>query len=55
MLPPGAKALALILYSDKSRLSSFGKEKAYPVIACLGKLPVEIQNSDGPGGGKIVA
>lgn len=55
MLPPGAKALALILYSDKSRLSSFRKERAYPVIACLGNLPVEIRNSDGPGGGKIVA
>ncbi|KAG1801818.1 hypothetical protein EV424DRAFT_1474720 [Suillus variegatus] len=46
-IPPEAKPLAFILYADKSKLSSFGREKGYPVIARLANLPVAIRNGDG--------
>ncbi|KAG1773661.1 hypothetical protein EV702DRAFT_1181089 [Suillus placidus] len=35
-LPPGAKPLAYILYADKTKLSSFGTAKDYPVYARAG-------------------
>ncbi|PBK93072.1 hypothetical protein ARMGADRAFT_1030502 [Armillaria gallica] len=38
-LPPGGKPLAYILYADKTRLSSFGTEKGYLVVACIANLP----------------
>ncbi|KAG2144052.1 hypothetical protein BD769DRAFT_1625688 [Suillus cothurnatus] len=41
-LPDGAKPLAFILYADKTKLSSFGTTKGYPVIA------------QGMGGGYVV-
>ena len=45
----------LILYADKTKLSSFGKEQGYPVIARCGCLPLEIRNSNnGVGGGRVV-
>ncbi|KAG1745062.1 uncharacterized protein EDB91DRAFT_1080570 [Suillus paluster] len=53
-IPPDAKPLAFILYADKSKLSSFGREKGYPVIACLANLPVTIRNGSGMGGGRVV-
>lgn len=53
-LPPGASPLALILYADKTRLSSFGTAKAYPVVARCANLPVHIRNSNGIGGGQVV-
>ena len=53
-LPPGAKPLLLSLYADKSKLSSFGTKKGYPVIARCANLPVEIRNGKGLGGGRIV-
>ncbi|KAF7969796.1 hypothetical protein HWV62_25973 [Athelia sp. TMB] len=53
-LPPGAKPLCLILYADKTRLSSFGTAKAYPVVARCANLPVHIRNSNGIGGGEVV-
>ncbi|KAG2353886.1 hypothetical protein BDR07DRAFT_1614624 [Suillus spraguei] len=31
-LPPGRKPLAFILYADKTKLSSFGTAKGYPVV-----------------------
>ncbi|KAH8982987.1 hypothetical protein EDB86DRAFT_2811903, partial [Lactarius hatsudake] len=44
-----------VLYADKSNLSSFGSEKAYPVIARCVNLPTEIRNrSCGVGGGRII-
>jgi hypothetical protein len=36
------KPVAIILYADKTKLSSFGTEMGYPVIAQLGNLPAEI-------------
>ncbi|KZP28161.1 hypothetical protein FIBSPDRAFT_729690, partial [Athelia psychrophila] len=53
-LPEGATPLALILYADKTRLSSFGTAKAYPVVARIANLPVHIRNSNGIGGGEVV-
>ncbi|KIJ58540.1 hypothetical protein HYDPIDRAFT_184182 [Hydnomerulius pinastri MD-312] len=53
-LPEGGKPLAFILYSDKTKLSTFGTAKAYPVVARLANLPVHIRNSNGLGGGRVV-
>ncbi|PBK58170.1 hypothetical protein ARMSODRAFT_847759, partial [Armillaria solidipes] len=53
-LPSGGKPLAYILYADKSRLSSFGTAKGYPVMARCGNLPDEIRNGKNFGGGCIV-
>ncbi|KAF9789425.1 hypothetical protein BJ322DRAFT_990294, partial [Thelephora terrestris] len=53
-LPPGAKPLLLSLYADKSKLSTFGTKKGYPVIARCANLPVEIRNGKGLGGGRVV-
>ena len=39
-----AVPLALILYADKSKLSSFGTVKGYPVVVRCGNLPVDIWN-----------
>ncbi|KAG2349794.1 hypothetical protein BDR05DRAFT_972737 [Suillus weaverae] len=44
----------LILYADKTKLSSFGTAKGYPVVAHLANLPTHIRNSQGMGGGYIV-
>ncbi|KAG1867364.1 hypothetical protein F4604DRAFT_1881653 [Suillus subluteus] len=53
-MPPDAKPLAFILYADKAKLSSFGREKGYPVIAHLANLPIAIRNGNGVGGGRVV-
>ncbi|KAG1861504.1 hypothetical protein DFJ58DRAFT_715418 [Suillus subalutaceus] len=45
---------AFILYADKTKLSSFGTVKGYPVIARLANLPTDIRNSQGIGGGYVV-
>ncbi|KAL0058382.1 hypothetical protein AAF712_014944 [Marasmius tenuissimus] len=54
LLKPNAKPLALILYADKDKLSTFGTAKGYPVIATIGNIPADIRNSGGIGGGRIV-
>ncbi|KAJ7241195.1 hypothetical protein B0H12DRAFT_1250508 [Mycena haematopus] len=43
-----------IIYADKAKLSSFGTEKAYPVVAQLANVTVGLRNSDGWGGGQVV-
>ncbi|KAG1756155.1 hypothetical protein EDD22DRAFT_981579 [Suillus occidentalis] len=53
-LPQDAKPLAFILYADKAKLSSFGTAKGYPIIVRIANLPVEIRNSTGVGGGRVV-
>ncbi|KAK0434530.1 uncharacterized protein EV420DRAFT_1623783 [Desarmillaria tabescens] len=53
-LPEGGKPLYIILYADKTRLSSFGTAQGYPVVAHCGNLPVHIQNGKGVGGGHVV-
>ncbi|KAG1741895.1 uncharacterized protein EDB91DRAFT_1237102 [Suillus paluster] len=53
-LLPDAKPLAFILYADKTKLSSFGSAKGYPVVTRLANLPTDIRNGQGMGGGYIV-
>ncbi|KAG1771613.1 hypothetical protein EV702DRAFT_1181456 [Suillus placidus] len=53
-LPEGGKPLAFILYADKTKLSSFGTAKGYPVVARLANLPTDIRNGQGIGGGYVV-
>ncbi|KAG2355123.1 hypothetical protein BDR07DRAFT_1453876 [Suillus spraguei] len=48
------KPFAFIIYADKAKLSSFGHQKAYPVIARCANLPVGIRNGEGFGGGHLV-
>ncbi|KAJ7059195.1 hypothetical protein C8F01DRAFT_1370778 [Mycena amicta] len=51
---PDAKICPYILYADKAKLSSFGTQKGYPIIARLGNVAVGIRNGTGWGGGQIV-
>ncbi|KAG1836023.1 hypothetical protein F4604DRAFT_1943800 [Suillus subluteus] len=56
-LPPnidGAMPLCFILYADKTRLSSHGTVKGYPVVVRCANLPVHIRNGEGFGGGRVV-
>ncbi|KAG1849092.1 hypothetical protein C8R48DRAFT_677145 [Suillus tomentosus] len=53
-MPPDVKPLAFILYADKVKLFSFGREKGYPVIARLANLTIAIRNGKGVGGGWVV-
>ncbi|KAG2050505.1 hypothetical protein BDR06DRAFT_1064545 [Suillus hirtellus] len=53
-LPPGGKPLAFILYVDKTRLSSFGTARGYPVVVCLANLPADIHNGQGVGSSYVV-
>ena len=53
-LPEGGSPFGFIIYADKTKLSSFGTQKAYPVIARCAQLPVEIRNTDGIGGGAVI-
>ncbi|KAJ6468344.1 hypothetical protein C8R45DRAFT_1055287 [Mycena sanguinolenta] len=49
-----AKLCSFIIYADKSQLSSFGTQKAYPIIARLGNIVVGIRNGNGWGSGQVV-
>ncbi|KAI0366147.1 hypothetical protein BV20DRAFT_1046355 [Pilatotrama ljubarskyi] len=53
-LPIGAGPLCFIVYADKTRLSSFGTQKGYPIMARIANLPAEIRNGTGYGGGQVV-
>ncbi|KAL0059534.1 hypothetical protein AAF712_013710 [Marasmius tenuissimus] len=54
-LPPGGKPLCYIIYSDKSKLSSFGTAKGYPVVARIANIDTHIRNSNVHfGGGRVV-
>jgi len=53
-IPSHAKPFCIILYADKTRLSSFSTEKGYPVVARCANLPVSVRNGDGIGGGRLV-
>ncbi|KAJ7126505.1 hypothetical protein C8R43DRAFT_1028329 [Mycena crocata] len=49
-----AKPVCFVLYADKSKLSSFGTEKGYAVVARLANMPVGIRNTTQFGGGQVV-
>lgn len=46
--------LALSLYSDKSKLSSFGTVKAYPVILRVLNIHSDLRNTASYGGGYLI-
>ncbi|KAG1908350.1 uncharacterized protein F5891DRAFT_1124177 [Suillus fuscotomentosus] len=54
LLKDEGKPFAFIIYADKVKLSSFSRQKAYPVIARCANLPVGIRNGEGFGGGRLV-
>ncbi|EIW85767.1 hypothetical protein CONPUDRAFT_48530 [Coniophora puteana RWD-64-598 SS2] len=45
---------SILLYADKTRLSSFGTVQGYPVIARCMNLPTHIRNGNGVGGARVV-
>ncbi|EKM49356.1 uncharacterized protein PHACADRAFT_65298, partial [Phanerochaete carnosa HHB-10118-sp] len=47
-------SFSVILSVDKAKLSRFGMQNEYPVIAQIANLDVETQNGRGSGGGHIV-
>ncbi|KAG2155366.1 uncharacterized protein EDB93DRAFT_1239231 [Suillus bovinus] len=49
-----AQPLTFILYTNKSKLTSFGTQKGYPIIAQIVNLPVEILNGVGVAGGRVM-
>ncbi|KAI5993201.1 hypothetical protein EDD15DRAFT_2388095 [Pisolithus albus] len=51
---PNAVPFGLIVYADKTKLSSFGTAKGYPVVVRCANLPVDIRNSHAIGGGCVV-
>ncbi|KAH6885699.1 hypothetical protein BKA70DRAFT_1236963 [Coprinopsis sp. MPI-PUGE-AT-0042] len=54
-LPEDGVPFSIILYADKTKLSSIGTAKGYPVYARDGNLPIDIRNSNGFAGGRMVA
>ena len=53
-LPEDAKTLCILLYADKTQLSSFGTAKVHPVIARCANLPIELRNGEEIDGGRVV-
>ncbi|TFK32476.1 hypothetical protein BDQ12DRAFT_773340 [Crucibulum laeve] len=53
-LPSNGKPLGLILYADKTKLSSFGTAMGYPIVAHCANLPAHLCNGEGIGGGRVV-
>ncbi|KAI0035349.1 hypothetical protein K488DRAFT_43506 [Vararia minispora EC-137] len=53
-LPAGGHLLCYLLYADKTRLSSFGTAKGYPVVARILNLPIELRNGNTFGSGCVV-
>ncbi|KAJ7824944.1 hypothetical protein B0H13DRAFT_1918851 [Mycena leptocephala] len=51
---PAAKPVCYVIYADKSKLSSFGTQKAYTVVARLANVVIETRNSTQFGGGQVV-
>ncbi|KAG1876628.1 hypothetical protein DFJ58DRAFT_712860 [Suillus subalutaceus] len=49
-----AAPLCFIVYADKTRLSSHGTVKGYPVVVRCANLPVGIRNGEGIGGGRVI-
>ncbi|KAF9491816.1 hypothetical protein BDN71DRAFT_1578512 [Pleurotus eryngii] len=53
-IPEDGTPFFYTLYADKSKLSSFGTAKAYPVVAWCANLCTTIWNGRGIGGGTVV-
>lgn len=50
----GGKPFCWIIYADKNKLSSFGTEQGYPVVARCANLPTDIRNGKDLGGGRVI-
>lgn len=53
-IPDGGYLFCIILYADKTQLSSFGTAMGYPVYARCANLPTDIRNGKGKAGGRLV-
>ncbi|KAF6755026.1 hypothetical protein DFP72DRAFT_1068157 [Ephemerocybe angulata] len=53
-LPDKGSPFAIIFYADKTKLSSMGTRKGYPVYVCCANLPAHIRNGEGIGGRILV-
>ena len=53
-LPKDGKPLCIMLYADKTRLSSFGTAQGYPIMAQINNLPQNVQNGKGLGSTQVV-
>ncbi|KAL1938432.1 hypothetical protein VTO73DRAFT_11672 [Trametes versicolor] len=53
-IPADGSPLCFEVYADKTRLSSFGTQKGYPIMARVANLPAEIRNGTGFGGTEVV-
>ncbi len=53
-IPSNGSPLCFEVYADKTRLSSFGTQKGYPIMARVANLPGDIRNGSGYGGTEIV-
>lgn len=53
-IPAGGVPLCIILYADKTQLSSFGTAKGYPILARCANLPINLRNGTGLAGGRLV-
>ncbi|KAI0092164.1 hypothetical protein BDY19DRAFT_928654 [Irpex rosettiformis] len=51
---PHAKPLAIILWADTAKLSTFGSQKGHFIVARVGNLPEHVRNGGFLGGGRIV-
>ncbi|KIP05748.1 hypothetical protein PHLGIDRAFT_73799 [Phlebiopsis gigantea 11061_1 CR5-6] len=51
---PNAKPVCLMLYADKTRLSSFGTAKGYPVMLGIANFAMPVRNGIGLGSARIV-
>ena len=54
MIGADGKPLGLILFADKSKISSFGTLQGYPVIARIANLESDVRNGRSFGGGCVV-
>lgn len=54
VIPSDGKPLGLIIYTDKTKLSSFGSVTGYPVIASIANLPSDIRHGTGLGANCVV-
>ncbi|KIY64364.1 hypothetical protein CYLTODRAFT_469038, partial [Cylindrobasidium torrendii FP15055 ss-10] len=54
-VPPDGKVLAVQIYADKTRLSSFAGVQGYPVIGRVLNIPVTTRNGRGVGSGELLA
>lgn len=53
-MPAGTKPLMLIMYADKTKLSTFGTQKGYPWVVALANLDDHVRNGIGLGAATVI-